>query len=1108
MQNFKSYLDQLEFDQNLWKSFHAKWIVNFRLVLLLILTVIALGVVSIFTLPRRLNPEVKIPIVVISTVLPGAGPEDIESLITRPEEDVLLGMDKLDTITSVSNENVSVITMQFVSTANRDKARDDVQAKLDAVTLPEDAQAPKVIALDFENQPVWTFSLSSKGDVGSLMRFADTLKDKIKDIHQVSSVDMSGFDTQEVTVLIDPAKVHEYGINPALLSAAVKKAASSYPAGNLDGSSSLFTLTIDPAITTIDDIRHIRITTQGNSVQLGDIASVYETSKDGQSKSFIATPNHEPQQSVTFNVFKSSSSNIDDTASIVEKKVNEVVAPYGDQFKVTNITNAGSDIKKRYTDLLGDFGSTILLVFINLFLFLGLRQALLASFTIPLTFLSSLIFMNMFGMTINFISLFAFLLALGTSIDDTIVTVSSMTTYYRTNRFTPQETGLLVWRDFIVPIWSTTITTIWAYLPLLLSTGIIGEFIKPIPIVVTATMISSTFFAVTVTLPLLIVILKPAMAPRVRIMLQVISALLIGGVLIAVLPKNIFLPFILVAIGLLIFVYTKVRRALVHSAQKQISALGNVSSRIKPYIVHGIINSEKLGLIYRRVITRVLTSKHGRRNTIIAVIAFALFAYLLLPLGFVKNEFFPKADADIMYMNIELPSGTNNEIVEKEALHIANEVRKIQYVKNVFIDVGRTFNGQGSSAAGGSASIVIELVPKEQRSTSSVDIAQNLRNKYKTYSTSTISVQEESGGPPAGSDIQIKLLGDDLTVLDHYANNIVSYLQKQRGITDVTKSLKPGTSKLVFVPDNDKLSAAGVSVDQVALAMRTYASGFTLDKIKFDNKEKEINMRMDRSSATPEELNALTVSNTTGVTYPISALGTIKLENNPTVITREGGKRTISVSATVQPGFNIAELNKNMEAFADTKLNLPSGYSWQTGGVNEENAKSVASIFQAMGLSFILILITMVVQFGSYRQAAIVLMLIPLAISGVFIVFALSGTPLSFPALIGVLALFGIVVTNAMFIVDKINRNRREGMDLEHAIADAAESRLEPILLTSLTTILGLIPITISDPLWRGLGGAIIAGLTFSGAIMLFFVPVIYYMWFRKDEVKSDNTGN
>ena len=161
-----------------------------------------------------------------------------------------------------------------------------------------------------------------------------------------------------------------------------------------------------------------------------------------------------------------------------------------------------------------------------------------------------------------------------------------------------------------------------------------------------------------------------------------------------------------------------------------------------------------------------------------------------------------------------------------------------------------------------------------------------------------------------------------------------------------------------------------------------------------------------------------------------------------------------------------------------------------------------------MGLSFILILITMVVQFGSYRQAAIVLMLIPLAISGVFIVFALSGTPLSFPALIGVLALFGIVVTNAMFIVDKINRNRREGMDLEHAIADAAESRLEPILLTSLTTILGLIPITISDPLWRGLGGAIIAGLTFSGAIMLFFVPVIYYMWFRKDEVKSDNTGN
>lgn len=1108
MDNFKSYLQQLRFDQKLWNSLHAKWITNMRLVLLLVIGIFAAGLISMFTLPRRLNPEVKIPIVIVSTVLPGAGPEDVESLVTRPIEDALNGVEKLDTMTSVSRDNVSIITMQFVSSANSDKARDDVQSLVDTVTMPEDAQSPKVMALDFENQPIWTFMISSHSDPATLMRFADELKEKIEDISTVKSAEVSGFESQEISVVLNPEKMREYGVNPFLLSQTVSKAAASYPAGTLEDATSSFSLTIDPDITTVNDIRNLRIETSDTSVRLGDIASVSEKAKSQQVRSFVSSPGEKPHLGVTFNVFKTSTANIDTTAKHVEDLVNAEVKKHNGQFMVTNVLNAGTEITKQYTDLLGDFESTTLLVFVNLLLFLGLRQALLASLTIPLTFLSGLVFMNIFGMTINFISLFAFLLALGTSIDDTIVTVSSMTTYFRTRKFTPAETGLLVWRDFIVPIWSTTITTIWAYLPLLLTTGIIGEFIKPIPVVVTATMISSTFFAVMVTLPLMVYILKPTLPRRVAVMLKVIA--MIAAVILAfiVLPKSPLFIFELVALMLVAAVAYRIRAVFgkhVRTFVAERPAITSARKRLGRIIDHGLIDSAWLGQRYRGLISRILHAKHGRRNTLIAVVSFALFAYMLVPMGLVKNEFFPKADADILYINLSLPAGTNITSVETEALRVTNELRNTPEVEHIVTDVGTEFNGQGTSSNGSSALITLILKPKDERHTSSIDIAQQLREKYRNYGAGTLSVQEQSGGPPAGSDIQITLLGDDLSTLDSYAEKVVSFLKNDPGITTVDKSIKSGTSKLVFVPDKAKMAEAGVTPDQLGLLLRTYASGFTLDKIKFENKEKDVVFRLMDGSPSTTDIGSLTVQTQTGG-IPLVSLGELKLENNPTVITREEGKRTISVSAGVKPGFVVGDVNKRLETYAGDKLQLPSGYSWKTGGVNEENTKSVQSIFQAMGLSALLILVTMVIQFGSFRQAAIVLLLIPLAISGVFIIFSLTATPLSFPALIGILALFGVVVTNAMFIVDKINRNRQEGMDLNHAIADAAESRLEPIMLTSITTILGLIPITISDPLWRGLGGAIIAGLSFSGIIMLFFVPVVYYVWFRGDEEKKRNT--
>ena len=649
-------------------------------------------------------------------------------------------------------------------------------------------------------------------------------------------------------------------------------------------------------------------------------------------------------------------------------------------------------------------------------------------------------------------------------------------------------------------------TTVWAFVPLLLASGIIGEFIKPIPIIVSTTLLGSFLVAMFLTLPFIVLLLKSQTPKRVVVLFRVLGIALLFSIFIAVAPKG---PLFLPLVGLFflnVFVYFQVKDQLFSALRKRYKRDASARSW-SSYLEHGIISFEVIGERYRRIIDHILSTSITRRNTVIGVALFSIFSYLLLPLGFVKNEFFPKADQNYLYLSLELPAGTKLEKTNEEAMKILDDVRTFPSVDfatatlRLSIDPGRGYAG----AEDNNALITLVLPPPSKRSDTSSDIADHIRQKYAGYQAGILSVVEVSGGPPAGSDVQIKLSGNDLTVLDNYANKVQDFLGKQPGVTNISKSIRPGTSKIVFVPDYQRLLDAGITQDQLGLWLRTYASGFTLQEdAKLEsgsNESKDIVFRTSLDPQTVSATESLLIPTSEGP-VAIASLGKFVLGTNPTLITREEGKRTISVSASVTKGFSITDKNKDLETFANS-LNLTDGYSWSTGGANEENQKSVMSIMQAMLLSFFLIIVTMVLQFSSFRKAFIVMLVIPLSISGVFIVFALTTTPLSFPALIGVLALFGIVVKNSILVVDKINQNLKSGLPFREAIVDASESRLEPIALTSFAAIIGLVPITLSDPLWRGLGGAIIAGLFFSGSIMLFFIPVVYYLMFESSEGKG-----
>jgi len=1089
--NNQSYLERLKFDPKLNNSWVARYIGNIRIVLLLVLMIVVLGVASYLDLPRRLNPEIKIPIIMVLTILPGASPEDIESLVTIPLENELKGLSGLDTITSSSRDNVSAITMQFFSSVTQEKAKSDTQNIVDSLsTLPEDAQTPRVNALDFEDQPIWVFALkSTTNDIPSLMRFGRELESNLEEISKVDRVTVTGIETQEVVVEISPEKVSQYGINPLQLSQLIKTAVAAFPAGSVSTAENSFSVTIDPIVEKVSDLRNIRLTVGQQVIRLGDMATVSERSQPNISPSYLANQETAGARVITFSVYKTQTAKIDAAQKEVEAAVTE-------------------EITRQFSDLVGEFRTTILLVFGCLFIFLGLRQAIISSFTVPLTFLSAFVFMNILGMSINFLSLFAFLLALGLLVDDTIVVVSAMTTYFKTNKFTPFETGLLVWRDTIVPIWSTTITTIWSFVPLLLSAGIIGEFIKPIPVVVTVTMISSTAIAVLITLPFMIVLLKPVIARRVLIFVRLFGFTAVALMLFFALTSNPLMPLVLVLFTVTTIIFMRVRKHLgrvTNSLVKKYRLLKTFGAQLKTYSNHGMLDIEVLSEKYYRLILRILASVRARRIVVFGIVLYALLGFVLVPLGLVKNEFFPKVEVDTFYAQVELPAGTTLPVAESEAKQLLEAFRNTSGIEFVVAQVGSGISDFGGVAENsGTLLFTFHLPDKGKRTQSSIELAEVVRHDYKNYAKGKFSIIEQSGGPPAGADVQIQLLGDDLGRLDEYAERLVKKLEVESGVTNVQKSIKPGTSALVFAPSLDKLAASGVDLQTVGMALRTYASGFTLDSVRFGgNGEEEQDVVFRYGSAPPDVhiLQSLFVSTQQGA-IPISSLGNFKTKANPTVINREAGKRTISVSGAVLPGFSVADKNQQLLKFTE-ELNLQPGYLWKTGGVNEENAKSIQSIIQAMGVSALLILVTMVIQFKSYRQALIVLLVIPLAVSSVFWIFGLTGTPLSFPALIGVLSLFGIVVTNSMFIVDKINLNQKQGMPFTDAIADAGASRLEPIILTKLATVLGLLPITLADPLWRGLGGAIISGLLIASSIMLLFIPVVYYQWF-KGEAKSN----
>ena len=1118
------YLERLEFNPELRKTWLNFFVTNFRVVILLIILITGWGLYSFYDLPRESNPEIKIPIAIVTTFYPGASPSDVEEFVTKKIEAKLSGLKGLNKITSNSYNSLSSIQVEFNASENLEDAIRNLRDKVETVKrdISTDAEDPIVSEISLDDSPIWSISLTGPYDGFTLRKYVEKIKDELEKNPGVREIQVYGGDELDYEIAYKNDRLLYYGITTDEASRAILSANVAIPSGNFENNGLVFPIRVDGRVTKIDEIARIPvyISNDGSTILLKDIASVSEKSIKKTSYSRLSQNGEKAKNSISLSLIKRQGSSVLDTADEAKNKVDEMIKTFAPGITYSVNMDMAKEVRTSFDQLSHDFLITVLLVFLILFLIVGLKEAFVAGLAIPLVFFVSFGVLHIIGITLNFLSLFSLILSLGLLVDDAIVVVSATKQYLNTGKFTPEEAVLLVLNDFKWVLTTTTLTTLWAFLPLLFATGIVGQYLKSIPITITITLTASLFIALMINHPLAAVLERMRLTKR---FFFIIEALLIvfasamfynGGVI------QIILGIIALIIeGWLIWWYEKggtekmkVNQKLMDSEwksdvliKKKLYNQGNSKGEnFTNRLIHGIVNFHKFIPIYEKTLRYYIFDAKKRKMVLGLVGTLFIFSFILVFSGIIRNEFFPISDQDYVYIDISTPVGTVLEETDKKTKLVEDMLSVYPDITSYSTIIGRPSANSGQSGGGNGSSNVssinLSLKDKKERTMKSYELADVIRSDLNKANIPgiKINVSIPAGGPPAGAAFEVQILGDDLAVLNKIISDLKLSLSEIPGVINIGTSIKDSVPEYTFVLDQQALERNHLTSAYVGSVLRTAISDIEIAKIIKGEDEIKLITTFDKSQIPDlESIQNLQILNL--LKQPVFLKDVAKIELRPAVnvITRIDQKRTVVLSSGADSSTNGPTILKQFQEKI-SKYNLPSGYQIKYGGENEQNAESFLSIIRAMIIALLLIIATLVIQFNSFRKSLIVLVPIPLALIGVFFGMALLDVSIGLPALIGILALFGIVVKNSIILVDKIELNLKSGIPFEESIADAGKSRMEAIFITSITTIFGILPVTLSDEFWQALGSAVIFGLSLSSFLTLFIVPAFYLILMKE----------
>ena len=996
--------------------------------------VVVLGLFSLKTLPIDLFPDIETNTLMVMTTYQGASAQDIEQNVTRPLENVLNSVSDLKHITSASRENISVITLEFEYGKDIDVLTNDVRDKLDMVSssMPDDAETPIIFKFSTDMIPILLLSVQADESMPGLYKILD---DAVANpLARISGVG-------SVSISGAPEReIHIY-VDPARLEAynlTVEQISSVVAAENRNIPGGVFDIG--------SDTYSLRV--QGEFTSSDQMADIVVGSFQGRNIYLrdVARIDDslEERAQVTYNngvrgamivVQKQSGANSVEISDRVLKMLPSLQKRLPSDVKLGIIVDTSDNIRNTIDSLVETVMYALLFVIVVVFFFLGRwRATLIITLTIPISLIASFIYLAITGNSLNIVSLSALSISIGMVVDDAIVVLENVTTHIERGS-APKQAAVHGTNEVAISVVASTLTLIAVFFPLTLVTGMSGVLFRQLGWMVTIMMVISTICALSLT-PMLCSLLLRRVTGHSKI-------------------YTIF--------------FTPISRAL--------DALDNGYARLL-----GLVTSHK---------------------TITILVCLATFVGSIFLMKQVGTEFFPTADDGRLSVNLELPIGTRVEIADETTARLVREWQE----KYPEIEVINYTTGSASSdnvfaslSENGShiVSMNIALSDPGERERNIVEIAKMMREdllRYPEYKKAQVSVGGNMGGMGGEASIDFEIYGYDFAETDSVAAMMRTMLLGLEGTADVTISRSDYQPEYRVDFDREKLAIYGLNLSTAANYLRNRINGQTASRFREDGEEYDIKVMYDPEARTSiADIENILIYNSAGQAVRVKDVGKVVEHFTPPTIERKDRERVITVKTVVQ-GVPMSDVVQKSLAAID-KMDLPQGVSVQLAGQYEDQQESFSDLLMLALLILILVYIVMAAQFESYTYPAIIMSSVMFAFSGVFLILWLSGHTLNVMSLIGAIMLIGIVVKNGIVLIDYITLNRERGLSIKKAVIDGGRSRLRPVIMTSLTTILGMVPMAFGTgqgaEMWRPMGTAVIGGLTFSTILTLLFVPVLY----------------
>lgn len=1021
------------------------------LTIVLYLAIIVLGLVSYQRLSIDLLPEIEIPMISVLTSYPGATAQDIEINLSKKIETGLSSVSNLKKITSTSIDNVSAVTLEFEYGSNLDEAANDIRNALELVkrNLPDDADEPIIFKFSTDMLPIVMLGITAdESYIGLNKLVEDKIANQLKRLPGVGTVQNLGGPVRQISIDIDPNKLQAFNLTTSGISNVLAAENLNLPAGSIKMGRIEYNVRTVGEFISAKEMEKVVVGQQaGRIVYLKDVATVRDTLEENTRDVRLMGG----KRGLMLMIQKQSGANTVDVAKEVLAKIETIKQELPSDVSIEKIMDSSEYI----VDSISNLSETILyaFIFVSMIILVFLRKwraALIVLLTIPVSLIGAFVYLYFSGNTLNIISLSSLAIAIGMVVDDAIVIIENISRHVeRGSR--PREAAIFGSSEVGLAVMAATLTIVAVFFPLVFITGLSGILFSQLGFMVTITILISLFAALTIV--------------------PMLSAKLL-------------------------------------KARKDEKPIKNKTLKLIDSSLGKMLDS--LDEFYQKVLIWVL----GHKKITVAV-SVLIFAGSLALIPIVGTEFMPKSDAGSLTLSIELQAGTRLEETSALVAKVEDIIKK-DFPEVIYYSgrAGTSTKGFSSIIIGQSegsniASIMMRTTKKDERERSIFDMADSFREKLshipgiKSLTISTSSGAAMMGGAPIAVDV----IGADLDETGKIANQIKEMMTKVEGTRDVKLNVTDPKPELQVTLNREKLALNGLNTAMVANTIRSNIYGLTASKYRELGDEYDIFLNYPPNERTSiSQIENLPISTPMGGIVKLKDVGRVIEKYSPSEVRRKNQERVITVVSDIE-GRPLGDVTLDIQRFVN-KMDLPSTVTIEYGGQIEQQKDSFKDLGLLLLLSIILVYMVMAAQFESFLDPFIVMFSVPFAFTGVILALLVTGFPINIMSLLGTVMLVGIVTKNAIVLVDYINITRARNIPLYEAIIYSGRNRLRPVLMTTLTTLLGTLPLAMSkgqgSEMWQSLGIATVGGLFFSSVITLVLVPVLYSIFETRIKQKKE----